>query len=362
MKTPILIACLAAVLACRTTSDIGSEPDFAHFSPDNTFGGPVGRLEALKLFPTDFTTLRVCVETGKATIADADIVLEVRMAYAAWLAASGPYTETDWQTFEFVPQPKCKSDDKSFAAYVAFVELENILEGEDLLSRYKESRLTCTTNGFTKSCQGTGMTLGWGGPGSLSYWYVGNPDKWTKLTSYRPSSTTLSPYVDWISIEADLKRQPANALPAAARTKLLADYAALREQTAPKMVDLAAFVASLAAHNVLATEDPVFKQKVQEFYASSSQSLDQTYRSVRAAFSTLLHEVGHQFGMDHADHPSLDSVTGKSATATQNENGQWVTEQATMAYGDPYLFLTADDAAGAASNREQIIKYLTEHK
>lgn len=161
------------------------------------------------------------------------MMLEARLAYAAWLDAAGGYLEADWQKFEFVGQSKCKADDKSFAAFVALVELDNIEPTEELLSRYEESRLKCTTNGLTKSCQGTGMTLGWGGPGGMTYWYVGTPDKWTKISATRPSSTTLSPYVQWISIESDLRRQAANVLPAVRRDELIAEYVLLRGQAAP---------------------------------------------------------------------------------------------------------------------------------
>lgn len=66
--------------------------------------------------------------------------------------------------------------------------------------------------------------------------------------------------------------------------------------------------------------------------------------------------------MDHADRPNLDSFTGKSSAATQNPQGQWVSDQATMAYGDPYMYLTEDDRLGSISNRDSIRKYLTDHK
>ena len=57
----------------------------------------------------------------------------------------------------------------------------------------------------------------------------------------------------------------------------------------------------------------------------------------------------------------LDSITGTIGEAQQNEAGQWIVSEARMAYGDPMLYLTADDKAGVTSNAEHVKRYLEAH-
>jgi hypothetical protein len=331
---------------------------WAHYPPDSAFSGPIGRLEALKLgFKTDYEKVRVCVETGKKTIADADVMLESRLAYAAWLDAAG-YTDQDWQRFEFVGATKCKKSDNTFSAFVVLATLDNLTAEDEILEDFSAPVLKCKAEGGRKSCQGSGMTLGWGGPGSMSYWYLGRRDKWTKLSSSAPSSTWLSPYVDWISLGQDLKRQPDDALAAAVKDDLSTRYAALSAAPGTSFEDLALYARDLASAKLTATADPVFPKLCRDFYASTARSVELPYQTERAAFNTLLHEVGHQLGMDHAHHPDTDSVTGETAGAKKNEAGQWVSDDASMAYGLPFQYLTADDAAGVKDDAAQIRAFL----
>ena len=94
--------------ACGSRPEEGSDTSFAHYDAQSAFGGPLGRLEALRQgFTTNFTDLKICVETGKQKIVDDEILMETRLAYASWLSASGLYSEADWQKFSFVGQSSC---------------------------------------------------------------------------------------------------------------------------------------------------------------------------------------------------------------------------------------------------------------
>ena len=85
-----LLLSLSCAAACGRSPLSTSSPEFARFAPDDASGGPIGRLEALRFgFATDFTGVRICVETGKAHIADAELLLDTRLAYAAWMDATG---------------------------------------------------------------------------------------------------------------------------------------------------------------------------------------------------------------------------------------------------------------------------------
>ncbi len=93
------------------------------------------------------------------------------------------------------------------------------------------------------------------------------------------------------------------------------------------------------------------------FQSSGASSLNQEYTPTATALHVLLHEVGHQFGMDHADNPSRDSETGFVVESEQRGN-QWVTSEASMAYGKPFLFLTADDQAGVLDMTQKTSAFL----
>jgi hypothetical protein len=55
------------------------------------------------------------------------------------------------------------------------------------------------------------------------------------------------------------------------------------------------------------------------------------------------------FGLDHADNPAADSVTGFANGEKVGDGQQARTDLSVMAYAIPYLYLTIDDQAGARS-------------
>lgn len=82
-----------------------------------------------------------------------------------------------------------------------------------------------------------------------------------------------------------------------------------------------------------------------------------------AAFHTLLHEVGHTFGMMHADSPNFDAVTGESSTTSWDQGREkYTTTFATMAYADQFGYLTDDDGTGikaaARAVRQEVAKHI----
>ncbi len=114
---------------------------------------------------------------------------------------------------------------------------------------------------------------------------------------------------------------------------------------------------TLTDSQLVAGSDGSFHKLMKEFQSSGASSLNQEYTPTATALHVLLHEVGHQFGMDHADNPSRDSETGFVVESEQRGN-QWVTSEASMAYGKPFLFLTADDQAGVLDMTQKTSAFL----
>ncbi len=121
-------------------------------------------------------------------------------------------------------------------------------------------------------------------------------------------------------------------------------------------------MSQLEAAQLVGAEDPMFGSLAKQFYSSNTGAMTKSYRGEYAAFATILHEVGHQFGMDHAHHPGQDSITGTSSKTQVNEQNQNVTDIATMAYGLRYDFLTEDDKAGIQSDAANVRQFMTTHK
>jgi hypothetical protein len=359
----------AALLATACSKDklvSTSGLAYAYYQPQMTYGGPLGRLELLRQkFKVDFDQVSVCVETGKPNIADDQLLLESKLAYASWLSAAGGYDEDDWKLFSFTGAAKCHQSDNSYAGFVVLADLANADPGEDPGLNFQPEHITCKTdvNAGQKACSAAGITLGWGGPGQLQYsYYQTNPNLWVNLTSANPSTTRLSPYVNWLPFPEDLSRNTAAGLSDAQKQTLTNTYNTLVQEPTPSLAELSAFAKDLASANLVTADDPVFPQLMQQFYSGNQDSLDQDYKGQRGTFSTILHEIGHQYGMDHAHHPGLDSLTGQSDTTTQNANGQWTTDMSAMAYGLPYMYLTADDIAGVQADKAAILGYLAGKK
>jgi hypothetical protein len=100
---------------------------------------------------------------------------------------------------------------------------------------------------------------------------------------------------------------------------------------------------------------------IQDFKKSEDKEIEIEFTPSAPLFTTLLHEVGHQFGMLHADHTEEGALNGQSISAVLNEQDKWVSKIAVMAYGEPYLYLEEDDILGIQSTGREILKVLREN-
>ena len=349
LVSPLLLVITATASACGGGAKITlSETEFAHGQPSRILGSPQGRIEALKTgFATDFTNVKVCVEVGKA-ISEPELFLEAKLAIAMWLGKAGTYSNADFARLSFEGQSKCKKDDRNFAAAIVLADFAKEAEGDDFKGQFNEPKITCQRTGGSASCRGTGMTLGWGGTGSIgSSYFASNPQRWVKIVNGQPSSVLLSPYTKFTSLKSDFVIN--TKLATAQRTDLMTRYDALLASAAPSLDELVSFGDVLARYEVLTTGDKGFNAAFQDFLNGTQTAWTSGYQPEMAAFHVLLHEVGHMFGMEHADNPNTDSITGNTSGAMQRSDGKWETNLSAMAYALPYAYLTEDDRAGIAS-------------
>ena len=316
----VSLAILASVQACKTTS---SEVDYAHWSKETLGGTPSTQLEALKdsTVKTNFSAINICVQNQVGPMSDKQLMFETKLAFAMWLHHSGEAEQSDWEYLRFKIEQYCDLKDTSHQAIVklaSFDRADTYETGELNRSFYKPG------SGWT--------TMGFGGPGSTSYEW-----DWKRDLTYKnrvPAKTILNPYIEWEPLEGEIASH--RRLSSSVKESILKD------------------IRFLQASEGLFSDYVELARKFEE----SSALVGPVYNlSKRVAFDVLLHEVGHMFGLTHADNPGANDVTGESEY-TDLRNGRHVTDESSMAYADNYLYLTKDDQAGAKAAKRASLENL----
>ena len=359
MKSPslsyfVLAATVVAHSSCGQLSPLKSHLEFAHSPADRLLGTPIGHLEIIRAgISHNFgDRLKICVESEKKTISNASLLLETKLAYVMWLKAAG-YGAADFSKFDFFLASKCQRDDLSNMASIVLANSANEVIGDDFNTLFAPAAMSCQVQPGSISCGTTnGMTLGWGAAASLSHSYlVSNPTQWSNVSRHAVGFATLSQFVDWTALPAGIDANP--LLAGSAGTELKTKYSHLLALENQSFEQLVAFAESLKLAKAVSGEDPVFQKLFHASAQAGDEISDVKFRPQYAAFHVLFHEIGHTFGMMHADNPNADSITGSSATTTLNpQTHQFSTLISSMAYADQYVYLTDDDVLGISSAAE----------
>jgi hypothetical protein len=292
-------------------------------------------------------TTRICIENQSASISNSEARLEVQLAFAAWLKASEANAAI-WEQISFEAVSKCARDGSNLAVIVLPDASGSSFDSREREKNFERPSYSCELNGTNVSCGTNTMTLGWGGPAAVRYTQQSDGTL-VRVEVSRASQAVMSPHVEWQPLSRALAETP-NAGGGGGQNQWQQTLARLSANAKPKLQDLTAFVESLAKAEKTARPDTVFKKALDDFAKSGKSSVTNvSYRPSLPLFSTLLHETGHMFGLDHADNPAADSVTGFANGEKVGDGQQAKTELSVMAYAIPYLYLTIDDQAGARS-------------
>lgn len=310
-----------------------SDTKWAHQPSQNAIAIINSRVQFLELkFKTDFSNIAVCIQASQS-LNNSSLLFETKLAYASWYEASGQATQSGWDHFKFEVRPSCHMKDTNYSSVVVISEEAKITPDQEIDKSFAKNKVTCKRVGLSASCNTGSMTMGLGGSGSMGYQYF-KPETWESVSNRAPATVLLSPFVQWTSMEKELGT-------------LSSVYADLKSRADTVSFDeLKSFAKSIEAKQLKIADDNRLDSIVKTFLDSDQTSSVQVYVPVMPAYHVLLHEVGHQFGMNHADNPGSHSETGGSQGAKKDANGQWVTDFATMSYADEYLYLTEDDKAG----------------
>jgi hypothetical protein len=340
---------------------------YAHLPANRMAGTPLGQLEIIKngIAHQFGDRLKVCLQSSGDRTADASRLLETRLAHVAWLASAG-YGSTDYNRLSFEIRDQCSTSDASAMTVVIFGDKAKEKPGDQFDKLFSPARMSCTSSAESISCRSDGgITLGWGGPATLrSFYRTDAPQTWTKVERTAPATVILSPHVAWKPLTDGL--QTASGSGSQEQQSIVRLYQTLQAQSSPGFEDLKSLAESLATANAKGAEDQEFQRIMQQFAqnrgAAGPDLSGYEYRPVVSSYHTLLHEVGHTFGMSHADNPDADVITGPSATTTCDASGRCTTKESAMAYGDAFNFLTADDLAGIQAAAKAVQNDISSHR
>ena len=284
-------------------------------------------------------------------ISNDQLLAETKLAYASWIKEAG-YGQSEWDLFNFQLKSDCPDSNDSIAAVVLLEKDKDSTDSH--YSRYTEPRINCSKRGYSYSCSGAAGVVGLGRWGSASHSYNPRNGKWIKIHGFSQIRATFSPYVDWFSLEKELKIS--TSISEKQKSDLLEEYRSVVNDSS--FDKLTKFAYSLEKAKLISASDSKFNELFKEFQRSGGSNLNEAYTSSMGLYHVLLHEVGHNFGMMHShEKRDSDSIYVETPGLRIEENGKEKFVSA-MAYSDNYLYLTRDDKEGIKSMRKTIDEYL----
>jgi hypothetical protein len=359
--TPILMALALTLTACESSLTSGNI-EFAHQSRDRLYGSPLAFANFFETGKTSLKKLMVCVSSPEeGTISQAEFLLETKIAYASWWHHAGKSLNS-WAELDFRKSSSCSPDDATHIAFTALPGTSSENEKKYQISaKFTQPTIICQREGNSARCQSETFVLGVGGPAAVSILSNRQTGQITRVDVNQPAKALFSPFIAWHSLAREIAINP--KIPADLKQSLADKYQKLlqkseeleagagansEEEKSAEFSALTAIIDELESHQLVGTDDTVFQQKFDAFLTGSQEgaTLNTSYQPQIAILSTLIHEVGHQFGMNHADNPDLHSITGDASGMIATGSNLVRTDLSVMAYALSYFYLTADDIAG----------------
>lgn len=339
--TAIATSAVALSSCDRFTKPVtNANPSWAHLSGQPQMGSVIGQLLALKSkIPTNRNLFDVCLHSYRSDFRTEDFIVESKLAYATWISEAGLKAE-DWKQINFVSTRPCLFDDMGYASIFLMPNVETDLGSN--ASYYRPATTWCVLlNSSSFQCQTDPLTLGYGGMASLKLSRHPDTERWSRIDFNTAASATLSPYIKWVSLRDSILAN--TSIDKKVKDGLTGRLDGLEKKDSfEKYVELAGLLEKYSLKDDQLLDDLKTRSLILRQPVLTGVRVPFIPRV--AAYHVMLHEIGHQFGLDHADNPSHHSVTGNSEGTISSD--RVVEKNATMAYGEPLFFLTADDKAG----------------
>ena len=355
LKSLLIMPLILGLNNC--SEDTTSKPSFVHKSDESMVLSTMGLIETLSFEQVEknFSKIDVCVVNQKSeSISDEELLFEVRLAHVMWLHSANVDPRA-WELFNFSIQSECSLNKVDYQSVIVFPDSDELTS---------DVRGVVRQSGMTPPAYGRSFILGIGGGGGASYQWRG-PQFYFNISSV--SRIVMNPYFQWRSLKdvvGDYIEILKNKDGINYRSENWRVYQHLVQLKMSNLGSWEKLLGLMEEHEgSLAWDDLlIVVNGLQEsrLLLASPNGLEK-----RASFDTLLHEVGHQFGMGHAhtistttDFNGESELTEKIELDVSYQDGStkklpfYKTEEASMAYGNRYLHLSPDDIEGIKSAKQ----------
>lgn len=340
-----------AITSCVSRPPLESGSKFAHFQTDSIYGSPLSLMNYHQSNIYQPASFEICVQSNVASIPKKAFLFETKLAFSAWWKYSG-FSSKSWDLLNFKEAPECNSQDTSLTSFVSIPNPDSKTpDQKELSGRFPTPQITCEIKiDKSYSCSDNGILLGLGRVATVSFRYNPKDFHVETISIAQPAISTFSPHVDWQGLDEAIKRS--KVMNSKLKASLISKYNSLISSEKLSFESLVVFYESLETNKLIDENDQsTLIEKVTEMVASQKiGKVVEPYRPRKPLFTTMLHEIGHQLGMDHSDNPQPTSVTGTAEKGIDSPNSPpTLVKEAVMAYGLPYFYLTEDDIAGIKS-------------
>jgi hypothetical protein len=361
--TLALSASFATLQSCAVRRQGQAQMKFAISPSDKVLGSPMARIEIVKMgFTVKDEPFHVCVEKPPVnTVNEIIFLVQVKLAYTQWLLSAG-YDKVDWERFKFELADKCDPADKAQSMAVRIATMQFVANDPDLKERFRSIGFMYSNDGTRTRCTIDAYTTGVASAGGRLTWSQTASDgkvKWVEFGQGKPAPLNLTPFVTWKGLNDEIRER--SDLRESIKSHF--DLLIIEAMSKDDFQSYKALAEWMQDAKLVSNIPQVFDSECDRLKHSSRTFIEKEIFERVGVHHVLLHEMGHVFGLSHADNPNGDAVTGKSSTTTVDETSKkFVTSKATMAYGDPYTYLTEDDILGVKAQRDAIVKTLLDHK
>lgn len=275
---------------------------------------------------------KICLDLGtRNTISQPEMELLVRASIYTWLLSA------DYQNIDVIDQLQFSfacSKDESKKSILNIVNRAATDENEETvrIERFGVPKATCEYN-LGVRCSSTGVTLAYASqvPG---YKFA------EKYFVAKAAPLHFNPNLNWVGLGEDLLKL--------GQIELKAELERILESKDFSILNISNFIQSLSLAKLIAPA-PSELSEIMMQSMNLKKSVDKSYTPTYGIYSTLLHEMGHVMGLNHADNPSFNTITGRVTDNDLGEGKVFTTKESIMAYGDSYLYLEEDDVNGIKS-------------
>ena len=137
------------------------------------------------------------------------------------------------------------------------------------------------------------------------------------------------------------------------------EYNFLLSQPNPSLQDLTQFISLLSKYGLKSEADFGEMNPIDDFIDSGLEEKVYPGKVFLSAYNTILHEMGHQFGMAHSDQRQGADLTGFGDTLINQGHSDFphIVEESAMSLSSTYLHLTQDDIDGVRMVQKLVKKY-----